>query len=75
MNDKEIKEFILNELLKFKFRVYSKGFKYLVEAIFLCIKNQDYINNLSKYVFPKIAYKHHEKSELNVKWCMSIFFD
>ncbi|MCI9064232.1 MAG: hypothetical protein HFJ17_06495 [Clostridia bacterium] len=67
-DEKEI--FILNELSKFNMKRCSKGFKYLSEAILICIKDPDYLDNLTKYVFPIIAKKYNEKSLLNVKWCI-----
>lgn len=70
MEDKQIKEYILNELSKFEFKKYTKGFKYLNEAIFICIKNTDALDNLHKNVFALIAKKYNEKSFLNVKWCI-----
>lgn len=70
MNDIDIKKFILRELNKFNFKTYTKGFKYLKEAIYICIVDEDAIDNLSKNVFPKIAAKYNEKSYFNVKWCM-----
>lgn len=70
MNDKKTKEFIFKELSNFKFKKYTKGFKYLNESVYLCIKNSDAIDNLSQNVFPIIANKYNEKSPLNVKWCI-----
>lgn len=71
MNEKEIKSFILKELEKFNLKKYTKGYKYLVECIYICILNEDYIDNLTKNVFPKIAQKYNEKSYLNIKWCIN----
>lgn len=70
MDDKKTKEFILNELSKLSFKKYTKGFRYLNESIYLCIKDGDAIDNLHKNVFPCIAKKYNEKSPLNVKWCI-----
>lgn len=70
MNDKKTKEFILKELSKLNFKRYTKGFKYLNEAIYICIKNSDAIDNLQKNVFPCIAKKYNEESLLKVKWCI-----
>lgn len=70
MNDKQIQEFILKELSRFNFKKYTKGFRYLYEAIFLCIKDKDAIDNLYKNVFPIICEKYKEKTPLNVKWCI-----
>ena len=70
MNEKNIKKCILDELKNFNFKFYSKGFKYLTEVIYMCILNEDLLENLTKNVFPKIAKKYNEKSYLNVKWCI-----
>lgn len=70
MNEEKIRKFIFNELSKFKFKKYTKGFKYLNEVIYICIIDIDAIDNLNKNVFPKISNKYHEKSYLNVKWCI-----
>ena len=70
MNEKYIKRYIQNELYKFEFKRYTKGYKYLTETIYLSIIEDGAIDNLTKNVFPKIAKKYHEKSYLNVKWCI-----
>ena len=71
MEEYEIKNFILNELSKFEFKKYTKGFKYLKEAIYICILDEDSIENLTFNIFPKIAEKYKEKSYINVKWCIN----
>lgn len=70
MNEKYIKTYIQNELSKFEFKKYTKGYKYLVETIYLSIINDNAIDNLTKNVFPKVAEKYKEKFYLNVKWCI-----
>ena len=56
-NDKKIFIFIFN------FKKQTKGFKYLCDTIFIyCIKDENALDNLTKYVFPKIAVKYNEKS-------------
>ena len=70
MNDNDIKKFIYNELSKFNFKRETKGFKYLCDAIFICIKDENALDNLSKNVFPQIAEKYNEKSFFKVKWCI-----
>lgn len=70
MVDKEIKNFIHNELSNFNFKMYAKGVRYLEEAIYICIKNENAIENLTKNVFNVIALKYNEKSYLSVKWCI-----
>ena len=69
-NEKAIKQFIENELCKFDFRRGTKGYKYLKEAICLCIINENAIDNLTRNVFPIIAKRHDEKSYLSIKWCI-----
>lgn len=71
MKERKIRDFIYKELSKFKFKKYTKGFKYLEEAIYICITDLDAIENLSKNVFPKITQKYNEKSSLHVKWCIN----
>lgn len=70
MKEEDTKQFIIKELSKFKFQQYTKGFKYLVEAIYLSIIDENALDNLSKNVFPIIAKKYNEKSFFNVKWCI-----
>lgn len=70
MNKKEIEKFIIKELSKFNFKFYTKGFKYLKEVIYMCITDEDALDNLTKKVFPFIAKKYNEKSYINVKWCI-----
>lgn len=70
MKDEKIYSFIINELSIFNFKTYTKGFKYLKESIFICIKDTDALNNLNKKVFPNIAIKYNEKSYIHVKWCI-----
>ena len=70
MNDNDIKKFIYNELSKFNFKRETKSFKYLCDAIFICIKDENALDNLSKNVFPQIAKKYNEKSFFKVKWCI-----
>ena len=70
MNDNDIKKFIYKELSKFNFKRETKGFKYLCDAIFICIKDENALDNLSKNVFHKIKKKYNEKSFFKVKWCI-----
>lgn len=70
MEETKVKKYIIKELLKFKFKRQTKGFKYLIETIYLAIIEPDRIDNLKKDIFPKVAEKYNEKSYLNVKWCI-----
>lgn len=69
-DEKRIKNFIEVELCKFNFKRGTKGYKYLKESIYLCIVNENAIDNLSKNVFPKVAKRYNEKSYLSIKWCI-----
>ena len=71
MGEYEVREFISEELSNFTFKRGTKGFKYLKEAIYICITDIDAIENLTKNVFPIIANKYQEKSYFHVKWCIN----
>lgn len=68
--NEKIMNYIHKELSKFNFKKQTKGFKYLCEAIAICIDDENLLDNLSKFVFPKIAEKYNEKSPYNIKWCI-----
>ena len=70
MNENHTKDYIIKELSNFKFQKYTKGFKYLVETIYLSIIDENALDNLTKNVFPIVCKKYNEKSFLNVKWCI-----
>lgn len=70
MKDVEIKEFIKKELGNFQFIRISMGYRYLVDAIFICIKDQNALNNLNQNVFPKLAEKYNALSYIHIKWCI-----
>ena len=53
--EQEIRKYIFNELSKLNFKKETKGFKYLNEAIFLSIIDENAMENLSVNIFPKIA--------------------
>ena len=69
-DEKKINSFIKNELSQFYLKKQTKGFKYLCNAIYICIKNEDALDNLTKNVYPQIAERYKEKSPYNVKWCI-----
>ncbi len=70
MEDKQIKEFIKQELNNFEFVKISMGYRYLIDTILICIKDSNAINNLNKNVFPKIAEKYNAMSYMHIKWCI-----
>ena len=70
MTYSEIMKKIDVELGKFNFSKNSLGYEYLVDAIFLVIKDKKCAKNFNELVYPKIAEKYDTKSE-NVMWCIS----
>ena len=64
MDTEEIKKYINKELKQFKIKQYSKGYKYL------CILNEDAIENMSQNVYPRVAQKFKVKNTKRVKWTL-----
>lgn len=75
MEENKIRNYIYNELSKLNFKKETKGFRYLSEAIYLSIADENAIENLSKNVFPMIAKKFNAKNPKNIKWCMNRVID
>ena len=59
--DENIDKKILNEMLFLKYNPSLKGTKYLIETIKCVYENIDYLDNLEKFVYPKVAQKYNEK--------------
>lgn len=55
---------IFEELCYLGIPTNSKGFDYLVKAIDLCIADRSYMDNISKKLYPMIAYEFDTKSNL-----------
>ena len=70
MTDSEILTKIDIELGKFYFSKNSLGYEYLVDSIYLIIKEKKYIRNFNEFIYPKIAKKYDTKPK-NVMWCIS----
>lgn len=68
MKKDNIMKYIEKEMSLFKIKPYSKGYKYLTDAIYICISNEDAIENIAKNVYPKIAKKYGLDSIYKVKW-------
>lgn len=75
MEEEKIRKYVFNELSKLNFKKETKGFKYLNEAIYLSIIDENALENLSNNVFPNIAQKYHTNTPANVKWCMNRVID
>ena len=70
MDDTRIRMYILKELSKLRFSLHNKGGMYLIDAIFICIKDERAIENLNQNVYSVIADKYHAKTMLTVKAVM-----
>lgn len=57
----DIDEKILNELLFLNYNNSLKGTKYLIDTIKYVYYDRDSIDNLEKFVYPKVAQKYNEK--------------
>jgi len=65
---KEIYLFIKKELSNFNFNVYSKGYKYLTEAILLSIQHPSLLQNLQNGLYQEIAKNDTKITASQVKW-------
>lgn len=59
---------IINILSKFEFNAHSVGYSYLIDCIKICLKENKYLNNLEKDLYPYVAKKHHVSNPLKIKW-------
>lgn len=64
----EIYLFIKKELSNFNFNVYSKGYKYLTEAILLSIQHPNLLQNLQNSLYQEIAKNDTKITASQVKW-------
>ena len=65
-NGNQVVNKIINELFYLNYDISQRGTQYLVSTIeYICLNN-DYINNLEKYVYPIIA-KFYNATPNNVK--------
>lgn len=63
-----IKKFIKEELMKYKFKNTSIAYKYLEEAIYMAIINPELLKNMEKDLFSTIAKSHANASSIKIKW-------
>lgn len=66
----DVYEYIMIELGNFNFKRNSMSFQYLIEAIYMVVKNKNVIKDFNHCVYPKIAEKYETKPE-NVLWNIS----
>ena len=48
-------------MLFLNYNISIKGTKYLIDTIKCVYDNRDYLDNLEKFVYPKVAQKYNEK--------------
>ena len=74
MDDREVIREIVVELNHFKFRRSSISYQYLIDAIYLVVKDRNTKQDLKKYVYLPISKKYKTKPE-NVQWSLSKLVD
>ena len=70
MSKEDLHEKILKQLKYFKFNRNSLGFEYLIQAIYIVVKDKTSIRDFNECVYPKIARKYHTEPK-NVLWCIN----
>ena len=74
MEDRKIINEIVIQLNHFKFRRSSISYQYLIDAIYLVVKDRNVMRDLKKMVYLPIAKKYNTKPE-NVQWNLSKLID
>lgn len=59
LDEKILKKKIRKELLKISFNPSHLGTNYLIDTIYLIYKNDFFITNLNKYIYPSLCKKYH----------------
>ena len=70
MSKEDLNEKILKQLKYFKFNRNSLGYEYLVQAIYIVLKDKTVVRDFNECVYPKIARKYHTEPQ-NVLWCIN----
>ena len=70
MSDREIINAIIIQLNHFKFRRSSISYQYLIDAIYLVVKDRNVVRDFKKNVYLPISIKYNTKPE-NVQWTLS----
>lgn len=74
VEDKKIIDAIIVELNHFKFTRSSISYQYLIDAIYLVVKDPKNIKNFNKSIYGKIAKKYETRPE-NVRWSLNKLID
>ena len=70
MSKEEMHKEIMKQLKYFKFNRNSLGFEYLIQAIYIVIKDKTVIKDFNEFVYPRIARKYRTEAQ-NVLWCIN----
>lgn len=74
MEDRKIIEQIIIQLNHFKFRRSSISYQYLIDAIYLVVKDRKVMRDFKKFVYMPISQKYNTKPE-NIQWNLSKLID
>ena len=74
MEDRKIINEIIVQLNHFKFRRSSISYQYLIDAIYIVVKDRNAMRDLKKHVYFPIAKKYNTIPE-NVQWTLSKLID
>lgn len=71
LTKKRIYDEISEILSKFEFNKTSIGYKYLIECIYLCVKNDSLMSPVETNLYPTVAKKYSVPSTKKVKWSIA----
>ena len=74
MEDNKIINEIIIELNHFKFGRSSLSYQYLIDAVYIVVKDRTAMKDMRKYVYLPISQKYNTRPE-NVQWTLSKLID
>lgn len=74
LEDRQIINEIIVQLNHFKFRRSSISYQYLIDAIYIIVKDRNAMRDLKKYVYLPISKKYNTRPE-NIQWTLSKLID
>ncbi len=74
MEDKRIIDEIVLQLSNFRFSRYSMAYQYLIDAIYIVVKDRNTMRDLKDYVYLPIAKRYNTRAE-NVQWSLTKLVD
>ena len=58
MDNFDVKSYITNKMREFGIPASLRGYEYARYAVMLCVDDSDYIHNITKKLYPKVAEKY-----------------